>query len=859
LLGESGHIHTGAGDRARAVYNVKDAAAEAEAAAAAAAEQQGSGPVSCRQRRMGRPSIRAWWCGIPSAPRRPPSRSSPGTSISTPAAAFAAPAAAFAAPAAESAAPAAAAASSTETAAPQRAPAAKAFPQQRRSRSGVENVTSGGTSSWAIIIVQSRQQAAVSRSHGPLPRALRSGSSSADTGGQPEQQQQQQQQQKKKEKEPAMCRGFAAGYCSAGVGCFDVHDGRTCEERRTAWLAGGRLPDPQPPRWGLIIEAASRGGGRYGGLPGIAAGVPPVLVIADIANKNKITEFVCLAMETATGRQLGRFARFVRVVPTPKPPAAPVAALPAQVVLASAMPPHQLQLQPQQQQQQLLLQLQPQQLMQQPQQTPLFGDGVPGGIAVGDGVVTEGVSNPLSSALPLPDVLQELQQWMASIGLNPGPRDAAGFSERGNFRWVVTHGSGFHHLPELIGQHKLQLPEHLRSWTDAARMCGWEAERLNVGIAAYNAAATGQEGGGGSGGRYAPRSGSRGAGAAAESAGARSRGRKKPTIKHSLPQSGLPGMLKFLGCPKEPDIAHRTRRGMNVVESLAQCVVCMVRLGISIPVTSRITQEWAGGGGYAGCHHDELSIDQPQVVLKVVRYGPDGLPAEGAVAAAGTGPVVRLGPQRVMGGGPLIMNAPNPTAGINRSASGAPTQQQPQKTKKKKNKQGSAHNGVSANGVYAEGPPFVGGPAQQQHQQQHQLGPGARPGDGLVGGPQWQNGAPGGGWVGGAAGVGGGRGQPIPHWRQNVPINSLAPNYLDYFVRERERQYYKSAGILPYRRDPSSGEVWVLVGSEIRKNKLVVSCLGGKREDSDAGPEHTAWREFWEESGKVTRRNLSWI
>ncbi|CAN0064909.1 unnamed protein product, partial [Ectocarpus sp. 13 AM-2016] len=533
---------------------------------------------------------------------------------------------------------------------------------------------------------------------------------------QPQPQQQQQPQQKKKEKEPVMCRGFAAGYCSAGVGCFDVHDGRACEERRTAWLAGGRLPDPQPSRWGLMIETASRGGGRYGGLPGIAAGVPPVLVIADVANKNKITEFVCLAMEAATGRQLGRFARFVRAVPTQKSPAAPVAALPAPVVVASAMPPHQLQLQPQQQQQQLLLQLQPQQLMYQPQQTPLFGDGVPGGIAVGDGVVTEGVSNPLSSALPLPDVLQELQQWMASIGLNPGPRDAAGFSERGNFRWVVTHGSGFHHLPELIGQHKLQLPDHLRSWTDAARMCGWEAERLNVRIAAYNAAATGQEGGGGSGGRsggrYAPRSGSRGAGAAAESAGARSRGRKKPTIKHSLPQSGLPGMLKFLGCPKEPDIAHRTRRGMNVVESLAQCVVCMVRLGIPIPVTSRITQEWAGGGGYAGCHHDELSIDQPQVVLKVVRYGPDGLPAEGAVTTVGTGSVVRLGPQGVMGGGPLMLNAPNPTAGINGSASGAPTQQQPQKTKKKRNKQGSAHNGLSANGVYAEGPSFVGGPAK---------------------------------------------------------------------------------------------------------------------------------------------------
>lgn len=43
----------------------------------------------------------------------------------------------------------------------------------------------------------------------------------------------------------------------------------------------------------------------------------------------------------------------------------------------------------------------------------------------------------------------------------------------------------------------------------------------------------------------------------------------------------------------------------------------------------------------------------------------------------------------------------------------------------------------------------------------------------------------------------------------------------------------------------------MLLGSEMRKNRLVLSCLGGKREDLDAGPEHTAWREFWEESGKV--------
>lgn len=51
--------------------------------------------------------------------------------------------------------------------------------------------------------------------------------------------------------------------------------------------------------------------------------------------------------------------------------------------------------------------------------------------------------------------------------------------------------------------------------------------------------------------------------------------------------------------------------------------------------------------------------------------------------------------------------------------------------------------------------------------------------------------------------------------------------------------------------DPASGEVRVLLGTELRKNKAVINTLSGKREDTDAGPEHTAWREFWEESGKV--------
>lgn len=49
----------------------------------------------------------------------------------------------------------------------------------------------------------------------------------------------------------------------------------------------------------------------------------------------------------------------------------------------------------------------------------------------------------------------------------------------------------------------------------------------------------------------------------------------------------------------------------------------------------------------------------------------------------------------------------------------------------------------------------------------------------------------------------------------------------------------------------------ILLGSEMRKNKLVLSFLAGKREDDDPGPEHTAWREFWEESGKVCGRNCN--
>lgn len=90
-------------------------------------------------------------------------------------------------------------------------------------------------------------------------------------------------QQPKKEKEPVPCRGFNAGFCSSGVHCTNIHDGQQAERRRTAWLAGRALPDPQPEMWSMVRDTARRREGPYGGLPGVAAGVPPVLVIAGAA------------------------------------------------------------------------------------------------------------------------------------------------------------------------------------------------------------------------------------------------------------------------------------------------------------------------------------------------------------------------------------------------------------------------------------------------------------------------------------------------------------------------------------------------------------------------------------------------
>lgn len=383
-------------------------------------------------------------------------------------------------------------------------------------------------------------------------------------------------------------------------------------------------------------------------------------------------------------------------------------------------------------------------------------------------------------------------------------------------RWVVTHGSGFQQMPDLIGELKLLLPDHLRSWTDAARMCGWAADREGTRIVAAAAAPppdVGRQGLPSGSRRTRPRRRPAAAPAPAAGAGVGAGPRPRPVNggtrpppqpkKHALPQSGLAGMLSFLGCPREPHVPNRTRRGMNVVESLAQCVVCLVRLGVPVPVTSRITQAWGPAGEYAGSSLEELAIEPP----------PSSVSAGGGAAAVLTGASVAGGAGRgaaapLLVGGPvplpMAMSRPVPGGSANNDNGAEKQGKKKNKKNRKENNNNNNNNGSSANEVYnppqREGPPPLWG----NHSQQQYAPGGPRRGDGrggggAGGGEQWHNGAaaPGGGWAGGAGS--GGRGNPVPAWRRNLPVDSLAPDYLDYFVRERERMYYKSAGILPYR------------------------------------------------------------
>lgn len=95
-----------------------------------------------------------------------------------------------------------------------------------------------------------------------------------------------------------------------------------------------------------------------------------------------------MAIEASTGRQLGRYHRFVRVTPPP-----------ARHEANNAM----------------------------------NGAGANNDHA-GPGGGGEGSTNPMTTALPLPAVMRELQSWMSALKLVQGATDEAGFAERGNFR-----------------------------------------------------------------------------------------------------------------------------------------------------------------------------------------------------------------------------------------------------------------------------------------------------------------------------------------------------------------------------------------------------------------------------------------
>lgn len=99
-----------------------------------------------------------------------------------------------------------------------------------------------------------------------------------------------------------------------------------------------------------------------------------VTVNTDIPIKEPMAEFTCLAFEASTSKQLSRFHRYIRVAPS-------------------------------------------------------NGEA-------GANVASSSGINPQSSALPFPAVLDELQRWMKSLGLNPGVRNEAGYAEDGNFRWA---------------------------------------------------------------------------------------------------------------------------------------------------------------------------------------------------------------------------------------------------------------------------------------------------------------------------------------------------------------------------------------------------------------------------------------
>lgn len=545
-------------------------------------------------------------------------------------------------------------------------------------------------------------------------------------------------------------------------------------------------------------------------------------------------------------------------------------------------------------------------------------------------------------------------------------------------------------MPDHVtNTYKMKVPDHLRSWTDAARVCASLADRV---LNAENATPTGSNRGGGGAGRsgkqktggtgrvQAVSSARRGAatvspqprqstrdgllqqgiistaegGEAASPPHHTPKRRKRHAKKHALPKSALAGMLKFFGAPTTT--MSNVRRGMKYALGVAQCVACLVRHGVSLPVTCRVTQKWGPGGGCQGSVYDEIAVDEQlpgnaspgaasvgrvdddrSALLPILELGPSTTSEERRTFESGVRKEQpRLNKKRERerdldrdppprsGDGTPAKSGGKPGGDRNRDRStggGTPSQtfvvggseREAGSRKKKERKkrvgdggvvrgggehaeisravndqsrgggrsgagagagrradagssghavsdqtQGSGRSGASIGASGRAVASSSGHPVSDQTRGNGRSGAGARAGEkasaissghsrgfdgkkeqatrrhasepGLPRGPMERNrwdrnqqpavnertddvraGTGGGARDGamengrnnggkqGQAGGGTGRGEGVPSWRQNVPISSLSEDYLDYYVRERERNFYKSAGIIPYR------------------------------------------------------------
>lgn len=309
-------------------------------------------------------------------------------------------------------------------------------------------------------------------------------------------------------------------------------------------------------------------------------------------------------------------------------------------------------------------------------------------------------------------------------------------------------------IPELAGQREnMPLPAHLRSWTDLTRVCAWEADAHQ---AWYDSGAH-------------------------KSMSTIARRRPK---QHCLPRSGLGGMLKFLGPPKEANAQDRTRRGVESVLTLAQCVACLVRAGVAMPITTRVTQVWNPMGQYEETRCEEVHVLPPARTFSA----PCNVSVVGPLASPALGLSPSKGPSngRVGGGG-----------GVNRLEmveGGSGRKKNPKKVRNAPKMQrmeaggrggGGGTLGMNLPAGMGEGRPDGGGAGLVLGGAAHRM---MVPVGGTI--------APvgGGGIAGVSVGVVG-----LPNWRRSVPAHTLSPDYLDYSIREKEREFYKSAGILPYR------------------------------------------------------------